>query len=141
MGPLCWSTQVAARWASAQVFATWATATKSIATESLKATGGMTVLIELRALPALCLFFTGALAAAAQGQWDNLRVLAVDSTVPTSAERKVALVDAPNPYVPFGHDDLAAHVLARSIVCHENARDRFPSLRRSHGGQVPHTSG
>ncbi|OAZ41469.1 hypothetical protein A9Z40_01980 [Microbacterium arborescens] len=118
--PMCWSLQIAARWADAETFKTWAKAVQSIAAEGLKPLGGMSALVNLRALPALCLLMVGGVAAHGQERWENLRSLAVDAQVSVHGV-KLPLVDSLYPYTPFRDDQWVPNVLARSVIQGQDA--------------------
>ncbi|PPI02664.1 hypothetical protein C5C95_00200 [Rathayibacter sp. AY1B7] len=114
--PMCSSIRIAARWADAATFTTWTAAVRAITSEALKPASGMTQLIRLRALPALCLLVAGGLAAHAQGRWDNVRALAIDTQVSTNGSAPAPLVDVIYPYGPFEDPEWVPNVLARSTL-------------------------
>ncbi|WP_295787931.1 toll/interleukin-1 receptor domain-containing protein [uncultured Microbacterium sp.] len=134
VSPLCWSLQVAARWADKSVYKTWTTAVRAIATEGLQPRSGSTALLHLRTLPALCLLQTGGVASYAQGRWDLLSSLAVETRVPVYDET-VSLVDAIHPYVPFPDAEQVPNVLARSAIEAADPRDILTALVER---RVPH---
>jgi hypothetical protein len=111
--PLCWSTQVAGRWAGPETIRTWSSSLKSIAVAGTTLTGGHSDLIDLRALPALCLLTTAAVSAHAERRWDNLRDL-VMIPVPQPNRGQVPLVNAVSPWIPFGSYEFIPQILARS---------------------------
>ncbi|MBM3714191.1 MAG: toll/interleukin-1 receptor domain-containing protein [Actinobacteria bacterium] len=138
VSPLCWSLQVAARWADKSVFKTWSSAVRAIAAEGLKPKSGSTALIHLRTLPALCLLQTAGVASYAQGRWDLLSSLSVETRVPVYDET-LSLVDAIYPHVPFRDADQVPHVLARSAIEGADPRDTLTALaeRRAHHYHTP----
>lgn len=135
VSPLCWSLQVAGRWADRETFAIWTEAVRSIASTALEPTSGVTNLLSLRALPALCLLSTGALAAHSSGRWDNLRELALLPILTRRGESE-PLCLAISPWTPFNSDEFLPNLLARSAedgsdveaVAESISKGRIPRL-------------
>ncbi|MGV9795232.1 toll/interleukin-1 receptor domain-containing protein [Gordonia sp. NPDC003422] len=113
--PLCWSLQVAARYADSDALTPWVSAMRSIASFGEKPEGGLTTPIHLRRLPALCLAETVAVAAVAAERWSNLRSLLIGPRISINgySDRR-SLVDVIAQYRPFETSDIVAHVLAHA---------------------------
>ncbi|TQC44829.1 toll/interleukin-1 receptor domain-containing protein [Rhodococcus sp. WS4] len=129
--PLCWSLQVAARWAEPTALAPWANALRLITTEANAHKGDP--LLDLRFIPSLAATFVAALASAGQRRWDNLKALTVDTEVlDPQLNRAMPLVDVVDPWRPFGNAQDIAHTLARSAKHQEDpqtARGAFTTGR------------
>ncbi|WP_313318722.1 hypothetical protein, partial [Gordonia sputi] len=111
--PLCWSTHIAARYADSDALTPWVSAMRSITAFGEKPESGLTPLIHLRRLPALCLTETVAIAAVSSGRWENLRALLVAPRIGTySRDEKLSLADIVAPYRPFEANKMIAQVLA-----------------------------
>lgn len=111
--PLCWSTQVAAGYADSDALTPWVSAMRSITAFGEKPESGLTPLIHLRRLPALCLTETVAIAAVSSGRWENLRALLVAPRIVTySRDEKLSPADIVAPYRPFEANEMIAQVLA-----------------------------
>lgn len=120
--PFCWSLQVAARFApDATALAPWTRTLRSICAESIEPKGGVTALLDLRAVPTMIATFSAGLACIGQARWDNLKTLVVDTTVTDKQrQRKIPLIEATYPWLPFRHVDIVPHVVARSVLHHED---------------------
>jgi hypothetical protein len=121
--PFCSSLQVAARWADPAALQPWRAALRAICQEALRPKGGNTALIDLQHIPGLVGTFTAGMATTAEGRWDNLKALLVDTTVPApDAVRQTPIVLAVHPWQPFRYGaELAPHVLARSVVKNQDS--------------------
>lgn len=60
--------------------------------------------------------FTGAIAAVAQGRWDNLKALTGDVTVRDPCLGPTPLVEAVHPWVPFENGQEVAQLLAQMAI-------------------------
>lgn len=99
--PLCWSLQVAARWADPDTLRTWVNATRAIVAEAVKQQGGYQEAADLRYIPGLCLTVTAALATTGQARWDNLRAQVVVNAVPTPYQGRDRILRVVSPHAPF----------------------------------------
>jgi hypothetical protein len=111
--PLCWSMQVAGRWAEPDSFGVWTSALKTLATEGSKSRSGYSSLVALRSIPALLLLTTGFVAAHADNRWANLRTLGA-LTIRSELGTSEPLINVISPYAPFKNSQETANVLARS---------------------------
>jgi|GEM_PF-2728296 hypothetical protein len=93
----------------------WIADVRAIAAEGLRPKSGSTALVHLRTLPALCLLQTAGVTSYAQGRWDLLSSLAVETRVPVYDETP-SLVDAIYPYALFRDAEQVPNVLARSTI-------------------------
>ena len=131
--PLCWSMQVAARWADPSTIELWAGVLKSVATAGLKNQSGYTLLAALRSLPALCLLSTGAVAAHASGRWDNLHAL-TSVMIPDAGRGGEPVLNLVTPWHAFDSNETLPNVLARSERDGSDAPAQFESLE---AGRMP----
>ncbi|WP_144765941.1 toll/interleukin-1 receptor domain-containing protein [Curtobacterium sp. 9128] len=131
--PLCWSMQVAGRWAEPSTMRLWCDALKSVAAAGTQVQSGYTVLVALRSLPALTLLTTGVLAAHASGRWDNVHAL-TSLTIPDQRRQAELLVNLVTPWNAFDSNELLPNVLARSNRDGSDASVHFASLR---AGRTP----
>ncbi len=120
--PICWSLQVAARWApDATALAPWTNALRAICAESTEIKGGIEALLALRALPAMVATFTAGLTCTGQPSWDNFKTLLVDTIITDrNTGQRTPLIEATYPWLPFRNADLVPHVLARSAIKDED---------------------
>lgn len=135
--PFCWSLQVAARWApDPTTLDPWTSALRAICTESLEMKGGRTVLLDLRALPAMIATFTAGLASTGQSRWNNLKTLVVDTTVADNRlGRKIPLIEATYPWLPFQHAEFVPHILARSALHDEDLTTALAAFFNGRAGK------
>ncbi|MDM7885651.1 TIR domain-containing protein [Curtobacterium sp. RHCKG23] len=110
--PLCWSMQVAARWATPETLHIWTEALETLVLEGIAPRSGMTNLISLRALPALLVLTTGAVAAHAQGNWGALRELTGVRVEEWNVGKATAILNVVPPYKPFVDQEGVANLLA-----------------------------
>ncbi|UJC82118.1 toll/interleukin-1 receptor domain-containing protein (plasmid) [Rhodococcus erythropolis] len=109
--PLCWSLQVAARYAdTVEQLTPWIRALTALHTYTVEPVGGRTVLIKLRYVPLLACVVTAAVATAGDDRWDNFRRLLVDCTVkPRHGDTRVeSIAEAVDFYAPFAEAGKAA---------------------------------
>ena len=126
--PFCQSLQVACRWAPTDALDPWSTGVRVLVSAACKPQGGHTVLLDLRHLPAVTALMTAGLACSSAARWDNLKALVVDPRVrDRHSEQPVSLIEATDPYTPFGSAVLASNVLARST-----AEDVSPAVALSY---------
>lgn len=138
--PLCWSMQVAARWAEPETIRSWTNALRALVAEATTVKNGYPEAVSLRYLPGLTLTVTAAIATTAQGRWDTLRALVVDNTVPVSNEGQAPIVRAVNPYVPFpSSPPWVQNALARSELQHEDPETALAQFTGNHVGKY-HTA-
>ncbi|MGM1065201.1 toll/interleukin-1 receptor domain-containing protein [Saccharothrix sp. Mg75] len=114
--PFCASLQIAARWGEGQVLAPWASALRTIASEATKSVGGNVALLHLRHVPAFTATFTAALAAVGDGQWNNLKTLLLDITLPSEhGGGRDPLMQVEHVWTVFDEwQDLLPNVVARA---------------------------
>lgn len=110
--PLCWSMQVAARWATPETFRIWTEALRTLTLEGIAPRGGRTDLISLRQLPALLVLTTGAVAAHAQGNWSALREITGMRIEEWNLGISTAILNVVPPYKPFLDQQGVANILA-----------------------------
>lgn len=88
--PLCWSLQVAARYASGPDQLTpWTQALVSLHAYATEFGGGKSLLHDVRAIPLLACVVTAAAASVGDDRFDNFRTLLVDCTVTTGYNNHV----------------------------------------------------
>lgn len=135
--PFCWSLQVAGRFApDATALAPWANALRAICAESLEPKGGNTALLALRAIPAMVATFTAGLACTGHPRWDNLKTLVVDTLVTDKqAGRKVPVIEAAWPWLPFRNADFVPHVVARSAIHDEDPTTALAAFNENKVGK------
>jgi TIR domain len=134
--PFCQSLQVAARWGSSDSLAPWASGLRAFVTAATKIEGGVTALLELRQLPAVAAITTAGLACTAASTWGNLKTLVVDPTVRDRySNQPLPLIEATDPYSPFGNSDLVANALARATVHSEDAQTALAHFTEKRGGK------
>jgi len=132
--PMCWSLQVAARWAEPDTLRTWVNAVRAIVAEATKQRAGYQEAIDLRYVPGLCLTVTTAIAATAQGRWDNLRALVIDNTVPAPYQGQAPILRVVTPHAPFpSSPPWVQNTLARAAIHNE---DGAVALAQLTGKQV-----
>lgn len=113
--PFCASLQVATRWGSRDDLDPWRTGIRAFAQGAAKQESGMSALLELRHVPAVVAVMTVGLTATTSGKWGNLRQLVLEQSVRSKYDGKLEpLLEATDPYAPFGTGEWTAHVLARS---------------------------
>lgn len=111
--PFLTSLQVAARWAYPDSLIPWANGIRGFIQATHKTQGGVQGLLDLRHLPGMVSVMVAGLACVAARRWDNLKALAVDSSIRDRYEAKpLAVLEATDPYKPFGHQDWTANTLA-----------------------------
>lgn len=136
VAPFCASLQVAARWAKPDALIPWALAMKSFVESANKTDAGIIALIEQRRLPGLVSAMTAGLACVANGTWDNLRVLLTEQTVKGRYQpTRLPLLEATDPYAPFGRAELVPHALAHSAVDHIGLRDALEDFTEKRKGK------
>lgn len=133
--PFCWSLQVAARWApDAAALAPWTKTLRALCAEATELKGGNTALLALRATPTMVATFVAALACTGEPRWDNLKTLVVDTSIfDKQLGRKIPLVEAAWPWLPFRDADIVPHVVARAAIHkedHETAAAAFVEEKR-----------
>lgn len=102
--PLCWSLQVAARYAdTVEQLTPWTRALVALHTYAVEPVGGRAVLIKLRYVPLLACVVTAAAAAVGDDRWDNFRRLLIDCTVKLRQgdNRVESIAEAVDFYAPF----------------------------------------
>lgn len=136
VAPFCASLQVAARWASPDSLSPWAMAIKSFVEAANKSASGVTALVEQRHLPGMVTAMTAGLACVAQGKWENLRVLLAEQTVQDRYQpSRLPLLEASDPYAPFGRAELVPHALAHSAVDGLGLRDALEDFTAKKKGK------
>jgi len=110
--PLCWSMQVAARWATPETLRIWTEALRTLVLEGIAPRSGMTNLISLRTLPALLVLTTGAVAAHAQGNWSALREITGVRVEEWNVGKVTGILNVVPPYKPFMDQEAVANILA-----------------------------
>jgi hypothetical protein len=120
--PLCWSMQVAGRWADTDTLGIWTSALKTLAIEGTRPRSGYTSLVALRSLPALLLLTTGVVASHAENRWSNLRAIATP-TIPTGRGTVEPLMNLISPYAPFDSSLAIPNILARAAEDEMNIAD------------------
>lgn len=102
--PLCWSLQVAARYATTgEQLTPWIRALRALHTFAAEMVGGRTVLIRLRYMPMLAYVVTAAVATVGDERWDNFRQLLIETTVPLRAgdTTVTSVAEVVDFYTPF----------------------------------------
>ncbi|SCY56004.1 TIR domain-containing protein [Microbacterium sp. LKL04] len=113
--PFSASLQVAARWGAPETLAPWANGLRSFVQSATRQKSGTVGLLNLRHLPGVVSVMTAALASVASGRWENLKELVAESSVIDSySPRPLALLEAVDPYKPFGGDELTSNAVARA---------------------------
>jgi hypothetical protein len=132
--PSSYSMQVAARFASAGGLGAWTAALRSLSHVGTKPASGMTGLLSLRALPALHLFLTGAIAAHAAERWDIMQAL---TAVTVLNERGTVdpIAHLISPWTPFASGEPVPNVLARAAT--NAAHDEASLIESISAGRVP----
>lgn len=135
--PFCWSLQVAARFApDATALTPWARTLRAICAEPIEPKGGNTALLSLRAVPGMVATFTAGLACTGHPRWDNLKTLVVDTHVADKQSgRKVPIIEATHPWLPFRNADFVPHVIARSAIHDENPTTAFAAFDEKQVGR------
>lgn len=118
VAPLCYSLQVATRWADPDQLEPWVAGMRSIAASACRLKSGVSALTDLRNIAALAPVMTVAVSAVASGRWDNLQSLVGEMTVPNPhrSEETVPLLEAVNLWAPFSHAEIAAGALSLSAT-------------------------
>lgn len=122
--PLCWSLEVAARYAAkAEQLTPWIRALKALHSYAAEMVGGRTVLIKLRYIPMLAYVVTAAVATVGDERWDNFRQLLIETTVPLRAgdTTVTSVAEAVDFYTPFTD----AGKNAPSALAHAADGDRY----------------
>lgn len=113
--PFCASLQVAARWGTPDLLAPWANGLRSFVGAANRIGGGVQALLELRHLPGMVGIMTAGLACVSSRKFENLRVLVTEPTVRDRYEQApIPILEATDPYQPFGTSDWVANTLARA---------------------------
>jgi hypothetical protein len=134
--PFCASLQVAARWASPDALAPWTMSMKSFVEAANRSTAGVTALIEQRRLPGMVAAMTAGLACVANAKWENLRVLLTEQMVKDPYQpTRLPLLEATDPYAPFGSAELVPHALAHSAVDGLGLRDALEDFTERRKGK------
>lgn len=114
--PFSASLLVAARWGAPEALAPWRNGIRAFVQAATKQTGGIVGLLNLRHLPGVMSVMAASLSCVANGRWDNLKALLIDSTIRDPySPRPLALLEATDPYKPFGGEELTSNALARAI--------------------------
>lgn len=125
--PLCWSLQVAARYASSPDQLTpWTQALVALHTYATEYGSGRSVLRDLRAIPLLACVVAAAAASVGDDRWENFRTLLVDCTVTTGYNTaSESIAETVNFHDPFNDaGDYAPTLLAlgaRGTHTHQSA--------------------
>ncbi|MEW1881035.1 toll/interleukin-1 receptor domain-containing protein [Rhodococcus sp. NPDC080181] len=122
--PLCWSLQVAARYATTgEQLTPWIRALRALHTFAAEMVGGRTVLIRLRYMPMLAYVVTSAVATVGDERWDNFRQLLIETTVPLRAgdTTVTSVAEAVDFYTPFAE----AGKNAPSALAYAAERDEY----------------
>lgn len=116
-GPFCASLQVASRWGAPESLMPWTGGIRFFVAAANKLESGKAALVELRHLPGMVGMMTAALACTSSGNWANLKSLVVDLSVRDRYEQKpTPIIQATDPYKPFGGADWVPNVLARATT-------------------------
>lgn len=127
--PFCASLQVAARWGLPDALTPWANGIRAFVQAASKTQGGVQGLLELRHLPGMVSVMTAGLASVASRRWENLKALVVDSSIRDRYDAKpLALLEATDPYKPFGDQDWTTNTLARAAQSGKSLAETLEDL-------------
>jgi hypothetical protein len=136
VAPFCASLQVAGRWGAPELLTPWSSGIRSFVAASNKVAGGIEAFIKLRHLPGMVSIMTAALACGSSGNWLNLKVLVVDQSVRDRYEQKpVAILEATDPYKPFGDPEWVANALARAAISGKDLDDSLKDFTERRQGK------
>ncbi|MFE5564801.1 toll/interleukin-1 receptor domain-containing protein [Amycolatopsis japonica] len=138
-GPFVSSLQIAVRWGEEQTLSPWVSGLRAVTSEATKPQTGLTVVLNLRHIPALLATFTVALAAVGQRRWDNLKALLVDVTVPhRHGQGREPIIDAETPWGPFDDQShLLPNIVARAAREGVDARTALEAFTKETKGRYP----
>jgi hypothetical protein len=109
---------------------------KSFVESANRSAGGITALIEQRHLPGMVTAMTAGLACVANGKWENLRVLLTEQTVKDRYQpTRLPLLEATDPYAPFGSAEWVPQALAHSAVDGLGLRDALEDFTEKRKGK------